>query len=217
MAQPESPSQASATTADSKLQSGDGDTLVTQWKQRRTSIMSKASSGVQIDESKPVVSNRRRSTFKGIASSITSLLQVRRATKGRLSIPGLDELKFPKEKMENTYKMQPDQGQIFKTNDIKSIAQEVMEQTLHSVKYNSSICNRLVCDISQTIKNRVRGLNMARYRVVVYVFIGQCNGQSTMQMASRCVWDASTDNFCTTTYTNDSLVAVASVYGVYYE
>ncbi|XP_060082046.1 dynein light chain Tctex-type 5-A-like [Ylistrum balloti] len=209
MAYPASPSNMST---DSKHQSGEGESLVTQWKQRRMSIMSKESP----DDSKPVVSNRRRSTFKGIATSITSLLQIRRSTKARLSIPGTEEFKTPKQKMENTYKMHPDPGQTFQQNTIESIAKEVMQETLDDVKYNSSTCNRLVCDISQTIKNRVRKLNMARYRVVVHVFIGQHNDQS-MQMASRCVWDASTDNFCTATYKNDSLVAVASVYGVYFE
>ncbi|XP_033741286.1 tctex1 domain-containing protein 1-A-like [Pecten maximus] len=215
MAQSESPSQVSTATADSKLQPAEGE-MVTQWKQRRMSIISKESSGIQNDESKPVVSNRRRSTFKGIATSINTLLQVRRGTKARLSVSGSEEPKTPKLKMENTYKIQPDPGQTFQTKMIEAISKEVMEETLDNVKYNSSLCNRLVCDISQMIKNKVRGLNMARYRLVVHVFIGQSNDQS-MQMASRCVWDDSTDNFSTYTYKNDSLVAVTSVYGVYLE
>ncbi|XP_069126193.1 dynein light chain Tctex-type 5-A-like [Argopecten irradians] len=216
MAQPESPSHVSVATVDSKNQSADGDSMMTMWKQRRMSIMSKESSGVQNDDPRPIVSNRRRSTFKGIASSITSLLNVRRSTKARLSIYGLEEPKQPKPKMENTYKMQPDPGQTFQTSKIEAIAKEVMEQTLSNVNYNSALCNRLVCDISQMIKNKVRGLNMPRYRVIVHVFIGQSKDQS-MQMASRCVWDASTDNFSSYTYTNDSIIAVAAVYGVYFE
>ena len=46
--------------------------------------------------------------------------------------------------------------------------------------------------------------------------LAQYNQQS-MQVASRCMWDVSTDSFACVSYNNKSIVAVASCYGVYFE
>lgn len=69
---------------------------------------------------------------------------------------------------------------------------------------------------SQVIRARVKDLMIPRYKIVVLVHIGQQAGQS-MQMSSRCLWDATTDSFACYSFTNSSLFGVATVYGVYFE
>lgn len=55
-----------------------------------------------------------------------------------------------------------------------------------------------------------------RYKIVVLVHIGQLTGQS-MQISSRCLWDASNDNFASYSFKNSSLYGVATVFAVYFE
>lgn len=112
--------------------------------------------------------------------------------------------------------MKPDPTKTFRSEQVQAIADRILEQVLASEKYKPSTCSKLVCDISQTIQDKVKRLSIPRYRVIVHVAIGPCNDQS-IQMASRCLWDASTDTHCSATYRNESLLAVATVYGVYYE
>jgi len=204
--------------------SDDCNNLFSQWKQRRVSVISKGSSsgqGVDVEtrpvdvETRPTAAalQRRRSTFKGVATSLTQLLGIRRMTKGRLSINQIEDVK-PKQKMENTYKMKPDEDKEFKSSQVEKVTYSLMENMLKDEKYDCKNSNRLACDLSQLIINRVKGLNFPRYRIIVNVVIGQSNGQG-LQMASRAVWDTSTDTFTSVSYKNDSLFAIATIHGVY--
>ena len=38
-----------------------------------------------------------------------------------------------------------------------------------------------------------------------------------LRIASRCLWDTTTDNFASECYENETLCSVAQVYGLYYE
>lgn len=69
---------------------------------------------------------------------------------------------------------------------------------------------------SQVIRARVKDLMIPRYKIVVLVHIGQLTGQS-MQISSRCLWDASNDTFASYSFKNSSLFGVATVYAVYFE
>lgn len=69
---------------------------------------------------------------------------------------------------------------------------------------------------SQVIRARVKDLMIPRYKIVVLVHIGELAGQS-MQISSRCLWDASNDTFVSYNFKNSSLFGVANVYAVYFE
>ena len=71
-------------------------------------------------------------------------------------------------------------------------------------------------ELSDAIKEKVKDLNYIRYKLVVQVSIGQKRGQG-VRLASRCLWDTSTDNFTTTFFENESVFCLAQVYGLYYE
>lgn len=68
----------------------------------------------------------------------------------------------------------------------------------------------------QVIRACLKDLLIPRYKIVVLVHIGQLTGQS-MQISSRCLWEASIDTFASYSFKNSSLFGVASVYAVYYE
>lgn len=73
----------------------------------------------------------------------------------------------------------------------------------------------LICPL-QVIRARVKDLMIPRYKIVVLVHIGQLTGQS-MQISSRCLWDAANDTFASYSFKNSSLYGVATVYAVYIE
>lgn len=68
----------------------------------------------------------------------------------------------------------------------------------------------------QVIRAGIKDLLIPRYKIVVLVHIGQLSGQS-MQVSSRCLWDASSDTSASYFIKNSSLFGVANVYAVYYE
>lgn len=68
----------------------------------------------------------------------------------------------------------------------------------------------------QVIKARVKDLMIPRYKIIVLVHIGQLTGQS-MQISSRCLWDASNDTSASYSFKNSSLFGVATVFAVYTE
>lgn len=156
--------------------------------------------------------NRRRSTFKGLATSILGSLNMRRMTKTSSQLQPLK----PVVKMENTYKMVPDDGKEIQTSKIKRLVQHTLESHLADETYCPYRSSKMACDLSGIIKNQMKDMNFPRYKFICHVIIGQCGGQG-MQISSRCVWAPTTDNYEYITYTNGSLFAVATIYGIYYE
>ncbi|KAI9190756.1 Tctex-1 family-domain-containing protein [Polychytrium aggregatum] len=59
-------------------------------------------------------------------------------------------------------------------------------------------------------------LEFERYKFVVDVTIGEFKGQG-IRVASRAVWDATTDSYASASFRNATLFAVAMVFGCYYE
>lgn len=180
---------------------------------RRMSILSS-------EHDKPTAAQlgRRRSTFKGTAAGITGLttmLSMRRMTKGRLSNANAEDLK-PKVRLENTYKLNPDDGKLFRCGIVHKIAKETLQSYLEHETYNESLANKLACDVSQNINQKVKLLNFPRYRIVVNTIIGQCNEQA-VEMASRCIWNDSTDTFTSVSYKNETMFSVVTIHGVYFD
>jgi Tctex-1 family len=58
------------------------------------------------------------------------------------------------------------------------------------------------------------GLELPRYKYVVQVVVGENKGEGA-RVSTRCMWDPATDALATESFTNDSLFAVATAYGVY--
>lgn len=68
----------------------------------------------------------------------------------------------------------------------------------------------------QVIKARVKELMIPRFKIICIVDIGQSNNQALL-MGSRCLWDSTNDTYSSAEFRNNSLFAIAQVYGVYYE
>ena len=115
---------------------------------------------------------------------------------------------------ENTYKMAPDKK--FPIRSVKNILKEVLMENLTEASYEASACRQLSKTLSDELKNRVKKLNIQRYKVISMVYIGSLGSQA-VRIGSRCLWDVNCDTYSSYEFKNNSLFAVAMVYGVYFE
>lgn len=153
---------------------------------------------------------RRRSTLKNVAQGISGMLKLR-----NLTIPRSDTGK-PKITLENTYKMAPEAGNHIAMSIIEEMAEKILRDEIGGKKYTSFHAGEMACSISSKIKTKVKEMNVPRFKIVCQVVITQAKEQG-LEAASRCLWDASTDNFTAVTFQNNYIAATAMVYGVYFE
>ncbi|XP_013382553.1 tctex1 domain-containing protein 1 [Lingula anatina] len=115
---------------------------------------------------------------------------------------------------ENTYKLEPDCR--FPEREARQIIENVLEQNLHDKKYDPNIMNRKCRTLSDMIKDRIKEMNLERFKIVTSVMITEKQHQA-MQVVSRCIWDQRWDNYACGVYSNKTLYAIGLVYVVYYE
>eukprot|EP00658_Telonema_sp_P-2_P011819 TRINITY_DN14529_c0_g1_i17.p2 TRINITY_DN14529_c0_g1~~TRINITY_DN14529_c0_g1_i17.p2 ORF type:complete len:104 (+),score=22.33 TRINITY_DN14529_c0_g1_i17:251-562(+) len=98
---------------------------------------------------------------------------------------------------------------------------EVMERTitaaLNGVSYNpEDQIVELNKKLADQIKNRIKEeLQLPRYKFIVQVVIAEQKGQG-IKLGCRSFWDTETDNYAEVSYSNDSLICIATCHGVYY-
>ncbi|KAM9323531.1 dynein light chain Tctex-type 5 [Pholidichthys leucotaenia] len=117
-------------------------------------------------------------------------------------------------KMENTYQLGP--FKRFPVSAVTDILKDVLTSYLKQERYDYEWSQKMTQTLSEVIRSQVKDLKIPRYKIVILVHIGQLNGQS-IQISSRCLWDASNDTFASYSFKNSSLFGVATVYGVYFE
>ena len=117
-------------------------------------------------------------------------------------------------KLENTYQLQPADGQKFNASKVSAIVNEILKSYLDGEKYEEKKCKMMVKNLSDVIKSRVKGLGYPRYKIICSVTIGQVANQS-LQFASRCLWSEDRDNFACGSYQSGTLFCTALVYGIY--
>ncbi|KAF3858694.1 hypothetical protein F7725_011895 [Dissostichus mawsoni] len=115
---------------------------------------------------------------------------------------------------ENTYQLGPNKRMPVPA--VTDILKDVLTSYLQEEKYEVEWSQKMTKTICEVIRARVKELMIPRYKIVVLVHIGQLAGQS-MQISSRCLWDAANDTFASFSFKNSSLYGVATVYAVYYE
>lgn len=120
-------------------------------------------------------------------------------------------------RLENTYRMGPKEGEKFQVAEVSQIAHAVLQYHLQSLEYDSSRAGWLVRNMSEELKDRLKKqLKSPRYKYVCHVSLAENSGQG-IQAASRCVWDTKTDNSATVSIKTKTMIAIATVYGIYLE
>lgn len=119
-------------------------------------------------------------------------------------------------KFENTYKTEPDKK--VGSDLIRKVISDLFEAELKDRPYNKEECTALSKRLAESLKQRVKSLGYARYKIVTVVAIGQKqNLNPSVAFTSRSIWNANFDNFSEYTFVNEGLYAVGLVYCLYAE
>ncbi|TPX59086.1 hypothetical protein PhCBS80983_g02712 [Powellomyces hirtus] len=113
------------------------------------------------------------------------------------------------------YNIRPNFKQKFRPAIVQKLIHQALMDRLTGATYNAESCSQWTKEIADDIKNRLKELDLPRYKYIVNVVIGEMRGEG-VRMGCRCFWDADTDNVAQDTFINDSLFCVVAAFGVYY-
>ncbi|NXG44918.1 TC1D4 protein, partial [Psilopogon haemacephalus] len=178
----------------------------------------------------PPVLSRRSSTLSILPPPLASRRSSLRAVPGgrrpsvgpwmlhsRVSFSGLPLFQpVLKPRLENTYRMQPDEGCKFKPEQVERLLERSLAGALGTTVYSPQDSAHLAQSLVQLLQSRAKEVVPPRYKLVCQVLLGQ-QGQQSLLVASQALWDAKNDNFASATFSNASIFAVAIVHGVYFE
>lgn len=102
----------------------------------------------------------------------------------------------------------------------KKIAYDIIHAELHDQEYDEEDAKTWSTALADKIRDALRSkfhpryfqeskiaivenMNIPRYKIIVQSTIGQLRDQG-IRIASRCLWDVSTDNYTSVSYTNVS-------------
>ncbi|NXG54873.1 TC1D4 protein, partial [Hemiprocne comata] len=135
----------------------------------------------------------------------------------RVSFSGLPLLQpILKTRFENTYRMGPDEGCKFNAGRVQQVLEGILAGTLGTSVYSPQSSAPLAQSLAELLRSRTKEVVPPRYKLVCQVLVGQ-QGQQSLLVASRALWDPKNDSFASATFSNTSLFAVATVHGVYFE
>ena len=114
----------------------------------------------------------------------------------------------------NTYATQPKSGEKFPSGKIRGLIKEVLNEKLSDKTYQADHTSSWTKEIADECKQRIKALNLPRYKIMVQAIVGELRGQG-VRFGTRCFWDSSTDDSASETFSNESLYAAVVAYGVY--
>lgn len=135
---------------------------------------------------------------------------------------------------ENTYIMKPNEKQRFKRSMVAKILQDVLKAKMEfanerdkkgrlAYTWNQEESAEIIAEIVQESQKAVvaamreiNGDQPPRYKLVFQASFGENMGQM-VRSASRCLWDADTDNCASASWSNPKVYAVAMCFALYYE
>merc|ERR1712066_1038201 len=104
----------------------------------------------------------------------------------------------------------------FLPSKVTGVIERVMTEYFRDKEYSAEEAKQWTLELSNDIKTAVKELAIPRYKIIVQVVIGEQASQG-VRVASKCLWDVSSDNWAPYTYNSQSIFAVAMVFGCYFE
>lgn len=123
----------------------------------------------------------------------------------------------PRTRLQNTYKLEPDDNLKFIPFKFETKIYQIMENHLKEKIY-ANINPKLVSkEISDEIMRMAKtNLHNSRYKFISHVTIGQYLNYD-LRVSSLCVWNTKFDNYVSSVFKNKDLYAVATLYAIYFE
>ncbi|RNA10656.1 tctex1 domain-containing 4 isoform X4 [Brachionus plicatilis] len=117
-------------------------------------------------------------------------------------------------RVENTFKLSPDDSKRFYAYKLKPIIQETIVSEVDKADAQSTNCQHLTMELADIIRSLTKDVYQPRYKVLVFVAVGDNKGQD-LRLASRCLWNTEFDNCVSVSHTTKNLWASAIVYILY--
>lgn len=114
----------------------------------------------------------------------------------------------------NTFSLRPSHKRKFRPQDVKVVIRGVLEAKLEGQEYRPDDIQNISKEIADTIRDKVRAMDLERYKIMVHCMIGEQRGEG-VRMGTKMFWDSDTDNYAEEVYINKHLFAVVTVYGLY--
>ncbi|XP_078090776.1 dynein light chain Tctex-type 5-like [Mustelus asterias] len=104
----------------------------------------------------------------------------------------------------------------FCTLRAQNFLEEYLPGKLLALGYSPALAGQLSKEMSDEIKEFVKGTLPARYKLVCIVTLGEKNNANAM-LSSRALWDSYADTYVSHCYESGDMFCVASVFAVYCE
>ena len=121
---------------------------------------------------------------------------------------------------EPTYRIEAEEENKFYPSVARNIAEKVVTGVLSSTDeegyvYTDADANDMSLEISDAVREKVaESLKGSRYKVVVQTVMGQVVDQGC-RVASRCLWDPSSDNYAKYNYSNKAIFCSVLIFALY--
>jgi tctex1 domain-containing protein 2 len=117
-----------------------------------------------------------------------------------------------------TFRMEPEEEEKFYPSKAKAIAEKVaMAELNDDDEYNDDEAQSIALVISDKVREEVSAsISKGRYKIVVQTVIGQ-NADQGVRIASRCLWDPTTDNYASISHNTKKLFCNILVFATYTE
>ena len=122
--------------------------------------------------------------------------------------------KVPIQSATPEYQTKPKQKEKFKPGKSKELIKEILQSKLKTAVYQPEAIQTITKDIAESVKWKLKELNLPRYKYIVQVTIGEQRGQG-IRAGCKCFWDFDTDYVASESYINDSLFCIVTVFAVY--
>ncbi|KAG8507579.1 Tctex1 domain-containing protein 4 [Galemys pyrenaicus] len=132
----------------------------------------------------------------------------------RVSFSGLPLA--PARRVAPSYRTEPAPGERWEAASAQRVLEAALASRLRDATYSGAEAGRLAQELCEQVRVRLRELCPPRYKLVCNVVLGPRAGQG-VRVVSRALWDAARDGLASSSFTNASLFAVATVHGLYCE
>ncbi|KAL3989673.1 Tctex-1 family protein [Acanthocheilonema viteae] len=111
--------------------------------------------------------------------------------------------------------IRPTNQEKFRATVGRRILEEVLNECLGGHIFESKNAEQLSNSIASIIRNRLKGLNLPKYKYIIQAILGEECGQKVRAHAA-CMWDSDTDSMAHYVYSNDHLFCEATIFAVFH-
>ncbi|CAH0722272.1 unnamed protein product, partial [Brenthis ino] len=127
---------------------------------------------------------------------------------------GLSPVEAEKPLAPPKFEVRPGLGEKFQSQNVREIILSSMQEQLLGRQYKADQAPRWAKVISNAIRQRVQGLEMKRYKILVQTTILEMKGAGIVA-GLRCIWDPETDDYAEDLFRSDTILCHSIVFGVY--